>query len=187
MFAAAYGADDVVIELLRCGANPDSMTQEGSTALTFAVLSKSSSTVSLLAQVTKTGLEGVLEAIAEEQNLTESLEAFIAETAVDEEAVMAGLDFAAKYGHADLVRLLSQGRELPQPFIEKLLKEAVRSDNKDTCTAVFSLLKGAPSEEVVQIAKQRGIVSTDRGVQAHVGRFLPCLVPYIFTQIILDA
>ena len=99
MFAAAYGADDVVIELLRCGANPNLMTQEGSTALTFAVLSNSSSTVSLLAPVTRTGLAGVLEAIAEKQNLTESLEGFIAETALDEEAVLAGLDFAAKYGY----------------------------------------------------------------------------------------
>ena len=59
MEAAAVGADETVALLLSKGADPDLMNSYYHTALTCAIYSQCSSTVALLAPVTKKGLEGV--------------------------------------------------------------------------------------------------------------------------------
>ena len=157
MFAAMFGADEAAQELLRWGANPNAVAGDGTTALSCALDSKCLSTISLLAPVTNTGLGVVLGCLAKEQvELTKPLRDFVARTATDGMTVMAGLKEASKFGHSVLVKLLAQGRELPESFIQTMLKEAVKSDSKETCALVLALAKGPPTQEVIDIAKQRG-------------------------------
>merc|ERR1719234_47983 len=155
MRAAQNGADETVRELLRWGASPNKVARArlyfdpckigtGLNALGFAILSKCHSTISLLASMTDTGLEGLLYLLCSEQmEVTQHLEELIKRlSGTDKGAAMAGLRYASIFGHTHLVKLLSQGRELPELFIQQLLEEAVRSDNHETCAAILPLLKG---------------------------------------------
>ena len=170
MRAAQNGADETVRELLRWGASTRKVARArlyfdpckigtGLNALGFAVLSKCHSTITLLASMTDTGLEGLLYLLCSEQmEVTQPLEELIKRlSGTDKGAAIAGLRYASIFGHTHLVKLLSQGRELPELFIQQLLEEAVRSDNHETCAATLPLLKGKmPRPEVIAVARERG-------------------------------
>ena len=170
MHAAQNGADETVRELLRWGASTKRVVRAwlhfdpckvgtGLNALSFAVLSKCHSTISLLASVTDTGLKSLLYLLCSKQmEVIQPLEELIIRlSSTDKEAVTAGLRYASMFGHTGLVKLLSQGKDLPELFVQELLEEAVRSDNHETCAAILSLLKGTrPRPEVIAVARERG-------------------------------
>ena len=122
MIAARSGADEAVKELLRWGANANKKKPvDGHTALSFAVQSKSQSTISLLAPVTETGLERVLSILAEEQvEITKPLEEFIDRVATD------CLVSDVRFDDAALGSLLiCKGRKLPGFFTWEQREKAV--------------------------------------------------------------
>ena len=178
MPAFRYGADKVVNVLLKHGADINAMDEDGANALFYAVASKCPSTISLLAPTTNDGLVRVLESLAPWQvEMTESLEEFIKRTLLLdldqnlEEEVLYNLEDASRHGNTALVKLLLQHiQEHEKKFLDfmeylgldsldfqSLLQVAVESDNVKTCEAILPLIKGKqPSQEVVQIARQRG-------------------------------
>ena len=161
MLAAQYGADNAVKELLRSGANPDTLNRTlGFPALCLAVYSKCSSTISLLAPMTNTGVKEVLKMMAMEKvEVNESMRGFITRAVTDEDrlTLIDGLTEASNLGHTTLVNLLCQGRDLPESRTHELLRLAVKSDNRETCAAILTLFKGSPPPDVIAIAEQRGI------------------------------
>ena len=64
MEAALLGSDEAVSSLLSWGASPDKTAINGHTALIFAIQSKCSTMINLLAPVTKMDLGGALPGIA---------------------------------------------------------------------------------------------------------------------------
>ena len=67
MFAAAHAADETIAFLLSIGASPDLVDNANNTALLEAIHSSCSSTIALLAPVTRKGLEQAIEVLAQEQ------------------------------------------------------------------------------------------------------------------------
>ena len=164
--------------LLKHGADPNIMDEDGANALFYAVASRSPSTISLLAQKTNTGLVRVLESLAPWQmEMTEPLEEFTKRTLILdidqnlEEEVLYNLEYACRHGNTALVKLLLLHiQEHERKFLDFLaymgvdsldfqafLEVAVESDNAKTCEAILPFIKGEqPNQEVVKIARQRG-------------------------------
>ena len=74
MSAALLASDETITSLLSWGANPDKTDADGRTALMFAIQSKCSTTINLLAPVTKENLGGALIRLATDKvELTEEV------------------------------------------------------------------------------------------------------------------
>ena len=67
MSAALFASDETITSLLSWGANPDKTDADGDAALIFAIQSKCSTTINLLAPVTKENLGGALRRLAGEK------------------------------------------------------------------------------------------------------------------------
>ena len=96
-------ADETVAFLLSKGADPDLMNKDGKTALQHAIYSKCSSTIDILAPVTRKGLGGAVASIAFYQTeLTPAVEDLLRRSALDQEALRKGVANAAQVGAASM-------------------------------------------------------------------------------------
>ena len=96
MIAALEAADETVAFLLSKGASPDLMEIDGHTALSQAILSSCSSTIALLAPVTRKGLGEALAIIAYRQlEITPEVEKLLRRAALDQDAYKMGVKYAA--------------------------------------------------------------------------------------------
>ena len=111
MVAARWGADESVEELLRWGANPDAMDANLDTALSLSLMTNSPAISARLAPVTRVGLKKFLQnAAAERVKISEHLHEYIERIgAHQEETLKEALENAVKFGHSDLMKLLSNG------------------------------------------------------------------------------
>ena len=114
MVAARWGADESVEELLRWGANPDAMDANLDTALSLSLMTNSPAISARLAPVTRVGLKKFLQnAAAERVKISEHLHEYIERVgAHQEETLKEALENAVKFGHSDLMKLLSNGELL---------------------------------------------------------------------------
>ena len=110
MNAALKGADEAVAFLLSKGASPDLVNKCNWTALAFAIQTKCSSTIDLLAPVTKKGLDRALQHLATyHTELTPAVEDLLRRARSDEDAVMKGLHYATNFGATRMLEILTQG------------------------------------------------------------------------------
>ena len=88
MYAANNGSDEAVAFLLSEEASPDIMNENSSTALRAAIHTRCSSTIDLLAPVTKKSFDGALANLpAFHTELTPAVEDLLRRAASDEQAV----------------------------------------------------------------------------------------------------
>ena len=98
MSAALIASDETITFLLSWGANPDKTDTDGRTALIFAIQSKCSTTINLLAPVTKENLGGALGYLARDKvPITEEVKQLFERAARDREAAIKGLEAAAQF------------------------------------------------------------------------------------------
>ena len=169
MFAAMISSDETVAFLLSKGASPDLMDSLNQTALALAASqSHCSSTINLLAPVTKMGIGNVLGKLALFQaEMTPSVTDLVRRAFSDAMAFKPGsfkefqnaLDYATKCGAAGMVKemtkpLLTMNILLPSTA-NLLLKNAVESDNAETVGAILPLVREVSSENTV-LALTRG-------------------------------
>ena len=97
MDAALNASDETVSSLLSWGADPDKTANNGDPALIFAIQSKCSTTINLLAPVTKVNLGGALDWLAgyKVELTTGELRQLVERAAQDREADIMGLYTAA--------------------------------------------------------------------------------------------
>ena len=87
MSAALQANDETVAFLLSRGASPDVLDNSNQTALVFAIMSHCSSTIALLAPVTRKYLASALANLATKQTeLTPAIEDLLRRAALDQEA-----------------------------------------------------------------------------------------------------
>ena len=99
MCAASRASDETVAVLLSKGASPDLMCKNNGTALAFAIGSKCSSTIALLAPVTKKGLDSALISLAAyHTELTPAVKDLLRRAASDKDAVKKGVVYATNIG-----------------------------------------------------------------------------------------
>ena len=98
MQAACQAADETVAFLLSKGASPDLMNNYDKTALSFSIQSSCSSTIALLAPVTKKGLGNALALIASYQpEITPEVEKLLRRAALDQDVLIMGVSSAAQF------------------------------------------------------------------------------------------
>ena len=110
MYAALTAADETVTFLLSKGADPDLMAGDnGNTALECAISSQCSSTIALLAPVTKKRLGDALANMAlQKTELTPAVEHLLKRTCrLDEVAAEVGLVNAVHYGATKMLKILT--------------------------------------------------------------------------------
>ena len=131
IIAACKAADETVVFLLSKGASPDFIDGQGYTALTHAIQSQSSSTIELLAPVTRKGLGSALADLAAWQiQLTPALEDLVRRAALDKDAVRMGVDYATQFGATSMLKILTHGwtkNTLDPADANHLLENAVKS------------------------------------------------------------
>ena len=109
MCAASDAADETVAFLLSKGASPDLMESSGQTALSSAIQSSCSSTIALLAPVTRKGLGKALMTIATSQlEITAEVEKLLRRAALDQDALMMGVPKAAQFGATRMLKILTE-------------------------------------------------------------------------------
>ena len=110
MYAATQASDETVAFLLSKGASPDLMDNYNLTALASAIQWKCSSTIALLVPVTKKGLDKALIWLAaRHRELTPAVEDLLRRAASDEGTARMGVNYAAHFGAASMLKILTQG------------------------------------------------------------------------------
>ena len=110
MCAAGEAGDETVAFLLSKGASPDLVNNNNFTALVFAIQSECSSTIDLLASLTKKGLvETVKDLAALRTELTPAVEDLLRRASSDKVAVRMGVICAAKFGATSMLKILTEG------------------------------------------------------------------------------
>ena len=96
MCAALNASDETVSLLLSLGANPDKTTDNGDTALIFAIQTKCITTINPLAPVTQVNLGGAILWLARDKVdvTTVELRQLVERAAHDKEAASEGLKYA---------------------------------------------------------------------------------------------
>ena len=108
MDAALNASDETITSLLSWGANPDKTDADGDPALIFAIQSKCSTTINLLAPVTKENLGGALYWLAWfKVPMTEEVKQLVERAAQDREAAIEGLEGAAMFGSHPLLKMMA--------------------------------------------------------------------------------
>ena len=169
MSAARVGSDATVAALLAWGARPDRTDDDGDTALVFALQCGVSSTIALLAPVTNTGLGKALQFLAKFQVSMSppATRELVERAARDPETALEGLKYAVEWGAGEMVEILTQGwtsDSLPVHVAQELLRDAVLSDCRKTCSAILALCQSVPAE-VVDLAAERGMEDVFPGWQ----------------------
>ena len=160
MYAASQAADETVAFLLSKGASPDLMDYNNVTALVHAIQNKCSSTIDVLAPVTMKGLDGaVISLAAYHAELTPAVEDLLRRVAAsDNDAVTMGVAYAAEFGAARILKILTQGWDkntLDSTDANHLLEKALMSDNADTVDTIRAFVPSVSSEKIV-LALTRG-------------------------------
>ena len=108
--AALEASDETVSSLLSWGASPDKTDASNHTALKFAITSKCSTTINLLAPVTQVNLGSALYWLAREkvELTTGELRQLVERAAQDREAAIEGLEGAAKFGSSNMIDILGK-------------------------------------------------------------------------------
>ena len=137
MSAAHHASDETISFLLSLGANPDKTDDDGNTALMYAIQSKCTTTINLLAPVTQVSLGGAIAILAREKVdvTTVELRQLVERAAQDKEAAIEGLVKAAQFGSSEIIRIIAENILDPLIFEagkEILLMEAVKSDSEAT-------------------------------------------------------
>ena len=110
MQAALRAADQTVAFLLSKGADPDLMNKDGQTALVYAIQTMCSTTIDLLAPVTKKGLGLALSNLAIWQTeLTPALKELLVRASSDKDALRMGLIHASGLGASSMLKILTNG------------------------------------------------------------------------------
>ena len=95
MEAALHASDETVTFLLSKGASPHLMDSNNMTALKFAILSRCSSTIDLLAPVTTKGVDKALSSLAAfNTELTPAVEDLLRRAASDVDVLLMGVVYA---------------------------------------------------------------------------------------------
>ena len=110
MNAALHASDKTVSSLLNWGADPDKTDADGFTALMFAIQSKCSTTINLLAAKTNANLGGALYFLARNKVdlMTGELRQLVERAAQDREAAIRGLEGAAMFGSSKMIDMIAQ-------------------------------------------------------------------------------
>ena len=128
--------------------------------------------MSLLAPLTNIEPKGVLRSLnISHMEMTKPLEEFIARTSTDQKYVLGAITWASATGFTALMKILTQSVILRDSMRELLtitanlkefspaqllLQAAVTADSKDTCASIMSFTGCSPTDEVVNLARQRG-------------------------------
>ena len=125
MIAAQSASDETVSSLLSWGADPDKTDADGATALIYAIQSKCSTTINMLAPKTKTNLGGALNWLAREKVdlMTGELRQLVERAAQDREAAIRGLESAAKFGSREIILMI--GQHAKDHFIFEAKKQSI--------------------------------------------------------------
>ena len=161
MSAAFSASDETVSSLLSWGANPDETDANGDPALIFAIRSKCSTTINLLAPLTQANLGGALRMLVKEniKLTTEELRQLLERMAKDKEATIKGLEAAAMFGSNNMVAMIAEHTRDHSIFEDKndsIWIDAVKSDSEATVSALLLLLPNPPLE-VITLARERGV------------------------------
>lgn len=161
MSAAHSAQDETVSLLLSMGASPDKTSNNGRTALIFAIQSKCETTINLLAPVTQVNLGGALEFLARDkiEVMTEELRQLVERAAQDREAAIKGLYSAAMFGSSFMIEMIAQYTKdlsISEAKKVKIWMEAVKSDSKATVSALLPLLPNPPLKAIT-LARKRGV------------------------------
>ena len=108
MVSALAAHDETVLSLLSWGASPNRTDADDNTALIFAIQSKCSTTIKLLAPVTQFDLGRALRRLAKYKVELETgeLKQLVERAAQDSEAAIMGIEAAARFGFTRIVPLL---------------------------------------------------------------------------------
>ena len=155
MSAALNASDETVSSLLSWGADPDKTNANGNTALIFAIQSKCSTTINMLAPKTKANLGGALFQLAIDKVdlMTGELRQLVERAAQDKMAAIRGLEVAAKFGSNKMIEILAnctQDHSIFDAHIHHIWMEAVNSDSEATVSVLLHLLPN-PSLEAYGI------------------------------------
>ena len=110
MSAAQHASDETVSSLLSWGADPDKTDAKGDPALIFAIESKCSTTINLLAPKTKANLGGALYNLArfKVDLMTGELRQLVERAAQDREAAIEGILAVAIFGSSAMIPAIAQ-------------------------------------------------------------------------------
>ena len=161
MIAAINASDETVSSLLAWGADPDKISADGGTALIFAIQSKCSTTINMLAPKTKADLGGALYNLAsfKVDLMTGELRQLVERAAQDREAAIKGLEAAAKFGSkkmTEAVALYTKDHSIFEEKKQEIWNNAIMSDSKETVSALLPLLPNPPLEAIT-LARERGV------------------------------
>ena len=111
MYAASEASDETLAFLLSKGASPDVMDYDNhATALVAAIQTKCSSTINLLAPMTKRGLDKAVRYLAiHNTDITPSIEDLLRRTASNKETARQGVVAASQWGATKILKILTQG------------------------------------------------------------------------------
>ena len=161
MDAALNAADETVSSLLSWGASPDKTDAAGDTALVYAITSKCSTTINLLAPFTQVNLGGAVRQLVglKVEPMTREIRQLVERAAQDREAAIEGILAAAKFGSSTMISALTEHSHYHSLFEEnkqKIWMEAVKSDSEATVSALLPLLPNPPLEAIT-LARERGV------------------------------
>ena len=161
MEAALNASDETISSLLDWGADPDKIDTDGRTALMMAIQSKCLTTTNLLAPKTTVNLGGALYRFAKDkvELTTGEIRQLVERAAQDREAAIKGLEAAAMFGSSEMIEALALFSKDHSIFKEKkqdIWVDAVKSDSKETVSALLPLLPNPPLEAIT-LARERGV------------------------------
>ena len=171
MVSALAAHDETVLSLLSWGASPNRTDADDNTALIFAIQSKCSTTIKLLAPVTQFDLGRALRRLARYKVELETgeLKQLVERAAQDREAAIEGLEGAAKFGSSKMILTITEhasDHSIFEANQEEIWMEAVNSDSEATVSALLQLLPDPPKEAIT--------LARERGVPGVVRLLLPC-------------
>ena len=180
MVAAVYASDETVAFLLSKGADPDLLNVNGQTALVAAIHSKCSSTIALLAPVTRKGMEAILANLAThhyQTELTPAIEVFLRSAALDQDNAIKGVMHGTWRGAASMLKILTNdwNRNTLHPSdANDVLKIALKSDNAETVQVVMALVREVSLENIslaltrgrADVVKLLGLGEDERSIEA---------------------
>ena len=145
--------------LLSKGANPDLKNKKGKTALVAAIFASWSSTIDLLAPVTRNCLREALGYMAYWQTeLTPAVKELMMRASSDKDALKLGVASAAGMGATGMLKILTNdwNRDTIHPSdANDLLQLALISDHAETVQVILAFVRGVSSENLA-LALTRG-------------------------------